>query len=717
MTWEGKKINLVEDEPTESIDLMNLFTSDVTKTGTFDVKGGIWKTAFGKMMQALPIPAFLIDRSSNVIVANRSCEKIGRGYEQALGASFCRLLPENSAADKTRSLLEEVFSKRKPRVTEAALEIDGNRIWGRMTFRSIRISGERLVLCLIEDLTREKEKLQLVEQHRKELRKANELLQREASARRKAAAAQRESENRYRKLFDESRHAVYINKLDGDLIDANQSFLDLFGYTKEDMAKVNIRSLYADPSDRKDFLSEIGKTGSVQNYEVKMRKKEGTLLDCLVSSSVRRGEDGAVVGFQGIISDITQRKRAEDELQRALATSERLAAEAEAANRAKSDFLRNMSHELRTPLNAIIGFSELLLDGICGKLNDEQLEYSMHILDSGRHLLRLINEILDLSKVESGKMTLDLSKVDIRILIETSLIMIKEKAMRHGLLFDLHLADELKVASILADELKLKQIMFNLLSNAVKFTPDGGSIHVEACKQEDRFVVSVSDTGIGLARDDCDRVFGSFERADSPYVRQQQGTGLGLPLTRGLVELHGGRIWVESEGEGKGCLFTFEIPYVEATNESDESDQQGSAQLSVSSSGAREDEGSGATVLVVEDNGLNQKLITELLRRAGYRVLQAETAEEGIEKAKAKAPDLILMDVALPDMDGLTATGILKQDPRTKPIPVVAVTAHAMRDDKEKALAAACVGYIPKPIDTAMFANAVAGFIESAMKT
>jgi len=264
---------------------------------------------------------------------------------------------------------------------------------------------------------------------------------------------------------------------------------------------------------------------------------------------------------------------------------------AEAANQAKSNFLANMSHELRTPLNHIIGFAELLTDGTLGELNKTQNSYLQDVVESSKHLLALINDILDLSKVEAGRLEFLPSETDLVLLLQNSLVMVKEKAMKHGIELVTDFDGIPEYISI--DDRKLKQILYNLLSNAVKFTPDRGRVSLNACKvdldpaldleQKDigelksllykisnngstgegtrTYVdISVTDTGIGIKLEDQDRVFERFEQVEESLTKKYQGTGLGLSLTRSLVELHGGRIWVESEGEGKGSTFRFIIP-------------------------------------------------------------------------------------------------------------------------------------------------------------
>ena len=260
---------------------------------------------------------------------------------------------------------------------------------------------------------------------------------------------------------------------------------------------------------------------------------------------------------------------------------------AEAANRAKSDFLANMSHELRTPLNHIIGFTELVLEQHFGSLNDTQTEYLTDVYNSSHHLLSLINDILDLSKIEAGKLELYKSEIEPRKLLENSIVMIKEKALKHHIRVSTQFQNIPE--SIEADTRKVKQIIYNLLSNAIKFTPDGGSICLSARKfsesdlasipesqrsrigdKDDLIEISVKDTGIGLKKEDTERIFNPFEQADSARSRKYQGTGLGLSLTKKFVELHNGCIWAESPGEYQGCNFRIIIPSKQQKNHLDE---------------------------------------------------------------------------------------------------------------------------------------------------
>jgi signal transduction histidine kinase len=229
----------------------------------------------------------------------------------------------------------------------------------------------------------------------------------------------------------------------------------------------------------------------------------------------------------------------------------------EAANRHKSEFLANMSHELRTPLNAIIGFSEVLQERLFGELNEKQAEYTSDILTSGQHLLSLINEILDLSKVEAGRMELELASFDLPLAIDNARTFVRERAVKHGITLDVDVDERL--GEYVGDERKIKQILLNLLSNAVKFTPEGGRISITANKVDNGAEISVSDTGIGIPPAEQPTIFEEFRQVGGDYAHKKEGTGLGLTLAKKFVELHGGRIWVESE-IGKGSSFTFTLP-------------------------------------------------------------------------------------------------------------------------------------------------------------
>jgi signal transduction histidine kinase len=231
--------------------------------------------------------------------------------------------------------------------------------------------------------------------------------------------------------------------------------------------------------------------------------------------------------------------------------------ELEAANRHKSEFLANVSHELRTPLNAIIGFSEVLQERLFGELNEKQAEYTDDILSSGRHLLSLINDILDLSKIEAGRMDLEVTTFHLPDAIENALLLVRERASRHAIKLDRVMDDRL--GDFTGDERKVKQILVNLLTNAVKFTPEGGRVRVDAGLGDSAVIISVTDTGIGIAKADQEAIFEEFRQVGSNYAQKREGTGLGLTLTRRFVEMHSGKIWVESE-PGKGSTFTFTLP-------------------------------------------------------------------------------------------------------------------------------------------------------------
>jgi two-component system CheB/CheR fusion protein len=260
------------------------------------------------------------------------------------------------------------------------------------------------------------------------------------------------------------------------------------------------------------------------------------------------------------IEDITERREIENGLEKAHEELKELAAELKRTARVKSEFLANMSHELRTPLNSINGFSEVLYDETFGPLNEKQKKYVNNVLTSGKHLLLLINQILDMAKVEAGKMKLALSSLPMKSLLNEISLLVADMVSKKKLQMLLEIAEDLP--NIEADELKVKEIIYNLLSNAVKFTPEGGKIGMRAKKADSEIEIVVWDTGVGIAPENMGRIFEGFFRVDTPYSRVTEGTGLGLPLSKSLVELHGGKLSVESKGLNRGTSVRFTLPII-----------------------------------------------------------------------------------------------------------------------------------------------------------
>jgi signal transduction histidine kinase len=358
-------------------------------------------------------------------------------------------------------------------------------------------------------------------------------------------------------------------------------------------------------------------------------------------------------------------------------------------SRLKSEFLANMSHELRTPLNAILGFSEILKDNLVDLTAEQNHECLQNIHTSGKHLLELVNDVLDLSKIEAGRMELSYDRFGVFDAVKEVHNVIRSLSERRDI--DLSIRIEPSVLEVRADKSKFKQVLYNLLSNAIKFTAQGGRVWVSGRSDNGELVIDVGDTGVGIPPEHHRRIFDEFYQLDSATTRQVEGTGLGLSLTRRLVDLHRGSISLESE-PGKGSVFTFRLPLggIEVEN------------------GHRHNR-----ILLVEDNASNRELAKMVLIGSGFEVDIAVDGDEGLHKARSRVYDLVLMDVELPGMDGLTLTRMLKSDPKTAGVPIVALTANAMKGNEQEALAAGCSGYISKPIEVAGFVKRISTYIEA----
>jgi CheY-like chemotaxis protein/nitrogen-specific signal transduction histidine kinase len=385
-------------------------------------------------------------------------------------------------------------------------------------------------------------------------------------------------------------------------------------------------------------------------------------------------------------------------------------AELERAARLKDEFLASMSHELRTPLSAVLGKAETLEEQIYGELNPKQLRAVKIIQESGSHLLSLINDILDVSKIEAGKLELQIQNISIKRICESSLRMIKQIAQKKNI--KIYEDSESDYKSVHGDERRLKQILVNLLTNAVKFTPENGKIGLDVSVDEQNNLVTftVWDTGIGISEKDMSRLFKPFVQLDSRLSRMHEGTGLGLSLVYRLAEMHGGSVGVESE-LGKGSAFTVAIPWRSRQKEGAEREEQ----YFIEPESPSDDEDytpEDYTIFIVDDNENNILTLSDYLKAIGYGVTLARNGLEAVETAKEKAFDLIIMDIQMPKMNGLEAIKHIREIDRYQQTPIIALTALTMPGDEEKVLTAGADAYHSKPVRLKNLANELQKYLK-----
>jgi signal transduction histidine kinase/ActR/RegA family two-component response regulator len=441
-------------------------------------------------------------------------------------------------------------------------------------------------------------------------------------------------------------------------------------------------------------------------YDLTYIRADGTRLPALVSVTALNGPDGRLIGFLLIGTDNTARKQVEAEQalldQRLRETNAELQAAkkaAEKANRAKSEFLSSMSHELRTPLNAVLGFAQLMASEVPPPPARQQRSIDQ-ILKGGWYLLRLINEILDLATIESGKVTMSQEPMSVTDVLQDCKGMIEPQAAQRGIAMSFPRFD--KVFYIHADRTRVKQVMINLLSNAIKYNASGGSVIVQCVATDTgRVRICVKDTGTGLSADQLAQLFQPFNRLGQ-QDGAEEGTGIGLVVTRQLVELMGGTIGVES-AVGVGTVFWVEFAPAQAPAlENIEEVALDRRLLAAPEASAQ------LTLLYVEDNPANLALVEQLIARRGdLKLVTAIDAYLGIELARAYVPDVILMDINLPGMSGYGALKVLRDDPLTTHIPVLALSANAVPRDIEKGIEAGFFRYLTKPIRVREFMDAL----------
>jgi signal transduction histidine kinase len=373
------------------------------------------------------------------------------------------------------------------------------------------------------------------------------------------------------------------------------------------------------------------------------------------------------------------------------------------ATRRKNDFLATMSHELRTPLNAILGMSEALQDEIFGDLNARQIKSLRTIRRSGKHLLSVINDILDVSKIEAGKLELDIKTTVVEDLCNSSLIFVKQQAFDKQIKLEVQLPPA--VGNLAVDERRMRQVLINLLSNAVKFTPTGGQVILSVTRQEREdsedgsswIEFKITDTGIGISAVDQAKLFQPFVQLDSNLNRQYEGTGLGLTLVKQIVELHGGTVQIQSEPQ-QGSCFTINLPHTCLLSDQDTSSFSIFDSLTSHPQISHQKSAKSPLILLAEDNEANISTFSSYLTAKGYQIILAEDGQKAIDLTHSERPDLILMDIQMPHVDGIEAITIIRQHPQLVNIPIIALTALAMAGDRERCLAAGANDYLTKPV-------------------
>ena len=514
--------------------------------------------------------------------------------------------------------------------------------------------------------------------------------------RKKADEALKSSETKYRQLFENMNDGFSLQEIITDengqpvdfrYLDANNLFERHSGLSPKNLIGKTARELFSqiDPHSLQNY-GKVALTGEPITIEY-----FSALVNRYLSVRAYSPKHGQ---FATIFEDITERKRAKETLTESYARLDFTNRELERALHAKDEFLANMSHELRTPLNAIIGLSDSMLELSTNGLTQKEQKYLNTIRESGQHLLNLINDILDLAKAGAKQLVLEPHTVDVNSVCQASLRMIKQIATNKSLDVQFHIDPD--VDFINADERRLKQMIINLLTNAVKFTPPAGQIglevHGDHINQQIRF--TVWDTGIGISKEDQARLFQPFVQVNSSMIRDVGGTGLGLALVSEMARLHGGTVSLESE-LGKGSRFSFILPWSDNSATITSPQKTGSTgKLTLPPMTTHDTK---QTILLVEDTETAIMTARDYLEAKGYLVVVAQNGQDGITIANQIKPDLILMDVQMPVMDGLEATRRLRAQAEFKNTPIIALTAYAMQEDHDRCLAAGATDYMSKP--------------------
>ena len=503
------------------------------------------------------------------------------------------------------------------------------------------------------------------------------------------------SELRYRRLFEAARDGILIlNAVTLKITDVNPFMTELLGYSHAEFLGKELWEigLFSDKEASQEAFKELQRTGYLRYEDLPLQATNGKLRDVEFVSNVYEEDSNQVI--QCNIRDITDRKLAEKERTLLLAAAQSARAEADSANGVKDEFLATLSHELRTPLTSILGWSHLLTDG---KLDKQQTARAIEtIARNARAQGRLIDELLDISRIMTGKLCLDLRAVKLAPLIQAVVDDVRPAADARSI--NLKAAFNSDIGPILGDPDRLQQIVWNLLTNAIKFTPKGGDVQVRLERNDSHALITVNDSGQGIATELLPHVFERFRQADSSNTRSNGGLGLGLSIVRQLVELHRGTVTAESSGENAGTTFRVMLPLpslhevpnaAEKTEPKNERNSPTIAQHSLS----------GLRVLVVDDERDTRELVAAVLTTCGAEVVSVGSATEALDQMERQRFDLLISDIGMPEMNGYDLISRIRQlgEEHGGRTPAVALTAYAGIDDRKRALAAGYGMHIPKP--------------------
>jgi PAS domain S-box-containing protein len=618
---------------------------------------------------------FRLTPTGHVASWNQGAERI-KGYKQdeIIGRHFsCFYPPEEQASGFPEHELQVASLAGRCEEEGWRVRKDGSRFWANVVITPLR--DESGTLRGFSKITRD------------------------VTERKAAEERLHESEERHRMLFDNNPHPTWAYDRETlRFLAVNNAAVRKYGYSTAEFLAMTVKDIRRS-EDISALLESVAhvREGTENVSDWKHRLKDGSIIDVEITSYALTfsGRPAEVV----VAVDISQKKHNEaektqfmDSLSAANRQLELRNREVEQATKLKSKFLASMSHELRTPLNAIVGFSGLLADGTAGEMNDKQKRFVTHIKDGAHHLLQLINDILDLSKIEAGQLEIRCEDFQVKDALPEVLSTIRPLAMAKNI--QVH-HDLTASYSIYADRVRFKQILYNLLSNAVKFTPEGGQVSVNCTQQNELICISVADTGIGIRAEDQEVIFEEFRQIDGDGAHE--GTGLGLAITKRLVEQQGGNIWLESE-VGKGTRFSFTLPA--GASQSHVASELGPRMQTPASNCSSK----MPLVLIVDDEVPAQEILASYLEPEGFRIKIACSAGEAVAKARELQPDAITLDILMPNSNGFQALLSLKSAPETANIPIIVVS---ILDQQKMGFALGAADYLIKPVDKGLLLQTI----------